>query len=156
MNISGIFRRINKPRSMAVSVAKTTPLQPIPERELPIHPGVQLRQLLKAITMPQVRLAELMKMQQSQLSEVLSGHRPVNMSMAMLLEAIFDIPANVWIRMQNEYDEYFFLHDEESQEKYHYAHNHARTEMGKYVDAVHNMELFHKMTTIPQDSATPT
>lgn len=151
MNISGIFRRINKPRSMDVSVAKTTPLHPIKERELPVHPGVQLRKLLQTISMPQARLAELMRMQPSQLNEVLNARRPLNMSIAMLLEAIFDIPANVWIRMQNEYDEYFFLHDQVSQEKYAYAREHARNEMGKYVDAVRNLELFEAIKHDPEE-----
>lgn len=131
-----IFHRINKPRSMATSQAQTVD-QPIPEREHPIHPGLKLRDLLEAISMPQVRLAELLNMNRSQLNEILSGRRPVNMSTSMLLEAIFDIPADVWINMQNDYDAYAFLHDSKSQTEYERAHRYARQEMGKYVDAVH-------------------
>lgn len=147
MNWFGGYHRINKPKSMETSVSQTVAPHPIAERTEPVHPGIQLRQLLKAICMPQVRLAELMQMQSSQLSEILSARRPINMSTAMLLEAVFDIPADVWIRMQNEYDEYYFLHDEESLRKYNWAHSHARLENGKYVDAVHVSEVFQQFSS---------
>jgi len=135
-----VFHRFNKPRSLDVSVAQTEAPQPIAEREQPVHPGVQLRQLLEDIGMPQVRLAELLNMSRAQLNDILSCRRSLNMSTAMLLEAAFDIPAEVWIGMQNDYDAYYFLHDTKSQELYDRTHRHARLEMGKYVDAVHRME----------------
>jgi len=142
-----VFHRFNKPRSLDVSQAKTEAVQHIAEREQPIHPGAQLRKLLEDIGMPQVRLAELLHMNRSQLNEILSCRRSVNMSTAMLLEAVFDIPAEVWIGMQNDYDAYYFLHDKDSQSLYEHAHRYARMEMGQYVDAVHRIETF--LTTQP-------
>lgn len=141
MSGNQIFHRFNKPRSLDVSQAQTESARPIAEREeCPIHPGVQLRKLLEDIGMPQVRLAELLHMSRSQLNDILSCRRSLNMSTAMLLEAVFDIPAEVWIGMQNDYDAYYFLHDKDSQILYERAHRYAREEMGKYVDAVHRME----------------
>lgn len=135
---------------MDISQAKTAE-KPIKEREIPVHPGAQLRKLLEKIRMPQVRLAELMHMNRSQLNEILSCRRPVNVSTAMLLEAIFDIPSEVWIDMQNEYDTYYFLHDKKSKELYDKAHRMARQEMGQYVDAVHRFEeIATKKTEIVQ------
>lgn len=138
-----IFHRFNRPRSMEISQAQTEPSKPIEERECPIHPGVHLRKMLQEIGMPQVRLAELLHMSRSQFNDILSGRRSLNMSTAMLLEAVFDIPAKVWIGMQNDYDAYYFLHDPESQQLYEHAHRYARMEMGKYVDAVHLMNTNH-------------
>ena len=143
-----VFHRINKPRSMATSQAQTVD-KPIPKRECPIHPGVKLRELLEAIGMPQVRLAELLGMNRSQLNDILNCRRAMNMSTSMLLEAIFDIPAEVWINMQNEYDAYSFLHDDKLQAQYERAHRYARQEMGKYVDAVHRLETM----PIPKNSS---
>ena len=148
MGLYNVFHRLNKPRSMATSQAQTVD-KPLQKRECPIHPGVKLRELLEAIGMPQVRLAELLGMNRSQLNDILNSRRSMNMSTSMLLEAIFDIPAKVWINLQNEYDAYSFLHDNKSQEQYERAHRYARQEMGKYVDAVHRFGAM----LIPKDSS---
>lgn len=71
----------------------------------PIHPGEALKELfLKPLKLSGYRLAKGTGMPQTQISEILRGKRGITAESALLLGAFFGTSAEVWIRMQAEYD----------------------------------------------------
>ncbi|MBQ9642033.1 MAG: HigA family addiction module antidote protein [Bacteroidaceae bacterium] len=71
---------------------------------LATHPGEMIRDELKERGMTQKWLAAEMDMKPSVLSEVIRGKRSVSRLMAETLERVFNIPADVWMNLQAQYD----------------------------------------------------
>ena len=68
------------------------------------HPGDVLKEELEARGISQKKFSEVIKVPYTQLNEILNGKRPVTTQYALMLEAALDIPANIWIRTQADYD----------------------------------------------------
>lgn len=69
-----------------------------------IHPGEMLRDEIVSRGITQKELASAMGVSYTVLNEVLNGHRPVTTEYALLLEAVLDTPAYIWLRLQEEYN----------------------------------------------------
>ena len=54
--------------------------------------------------MTQKQLAELTGIKASVLSETINGKRNVSLSVAMALEKALEIPADIWMNLQTQYD----------------------------------------------------
>lgn len=71
----------------------------------PIHPGEVLKEMfLKPMKISAYRLAKGAGMPQTQVSEIVRGRRSITAESALLIGAFFGTSAEVWIRMQAEYD----------------------------------------------------
>ena len=68
------------------------------------HPGEMIKDELKARGMTQKKLAEETGIKPSVLSETINGKRSISLSVAVALEKAFDIPADMWMNMQTQYD----------------------------------------------------
>ena len=68
------------------------------------HPGEMIKDELKERGMTQKQLAEETRIKTSVLSETINGKRSVSLSVAVALEKALDIPADVWMNMQTQYD----------------------------------------------------
>tara|TARA_A100000171_G_C2134791_1_gene149410 strand:- start:2044 stop:3132 length:1089 start_codon:yes stop_codon:yes gene_type:complete len=69
-----------------------------------IHPGEMLLDEIEAREMSQTELGQLIGYKKSQLNEVIKGKRGINAKLAILLEAILEIPADFWLNAQKEYE----------------------------------------------------
>jgi HTH-type transcriptional regulator/antitoxin HigA len=69
-----------------------------------IHPGEMLLDEIEARGMSQAELGKLIGYKRSQLNEVIKGKRAINANLALLLEAVLEIPADFWLKAQNEYE----------------------------------------------------
>jgi len=70
----------------------------------PIHPGEMIKDELESRGITQKALAKQMDVSYSVLNEILNGKRPVTIHYALMLEAALGIPADIWIRLQADYD----------------------------------------------------
>lgn len=68
------------------------------------HPGSIIFEELKFRSLTQVELAARMGVQKSLLNELIKGKRSVNAEIALLLEQIFEIPAEYWMRLQAQFE----------------------------------------------------
>lgn len=68
------------------------------------HPGELLRDELEARGMTQKQLAEASGIKASIVSETVNGKRPVSVNVARALEAVLEIPAEMWLNMQTQYE----------------------------------------------------
>lgn len=69
------------------------------------HPGVLIKDELDASPdLNQTTLAMELGVQNSYLSEIINGKRPVTADIAVLLEKVLGIPANYWMRFQSQYE----------------------------------------------------
>ena len=68
------------------------------------HPGEMIKDELKERKMTQKQLAEMSGIKASILSEAINGKRSVSLNMAVALEKTLEIPADIWMNMQNQYD----------------------------------------------------
>ncbi len=68
------------------------------------HPGEMIKDELKERKMTQKQLAEISGIKASVLSETINGKRSVSLNMAVALEKALEIPADIWMNMQNQYD----------------------------------------------------
>jgi addiction module HigA family antidote len=68
------------------------------------HPGELIRDELKERHMTQKQLAAEAGIKPSVLSETIHGKRPVSLNMALALERVLSIPAEIWMNMQTQYD----------------------------------------------------
>ena len=66
-----------------------------------IKVGSFIKQFLKLIEVKQVDLADYLNMKSSNLSKILSGERRLNIELALILERLSDISADLWLRIQN-------------------------------------------------------
>lgn len=68
------------------------------------HPGEMIKDELKERGMTQKKLAEETGIKTSVLSETINGKRSVSLNVAVALEKALDIPADIWMNMQTQYD----------------------------------------------------
>lgn len=68
------------------------------------HPGEMIKDELKARGMTQKQLAEQAGIKASVLSETINGKRSVSLNVAVALEKALDIPADIWMNMQTQYE----------------------------------------------------
>lgn len=68
------------------------------------HPGEMIKDELKARGMTQKQLAEQVGIKASVLSETINGKRSVSLNVAVALEKALDIPADIWMNMQTQYE----------------------------------------------------
>jgi antitoxin HigA-1 len=75
------------------------------KRLQPIHPGKVLHELfLKPMKLTAYRLAKGTSLPQTQIGEILRGKRSITAETALLFAAFFGTSADVWMRLQGEYD----------------------------------------------------
>ena len=68
------------------------------------HPGELIKDELKARGMTQKQLANETGIKPSVLSETINGKRSISLNVAVALEKVLDIPADMWMNMQTQYD----------------------------------------------------
>ena len=71
---------------------------------LPQHPGTILKAELQERGIKQKAFAEEIGMRPSHLSALLNGYRNISPQVAARIEAALHIPAQVWLRLQNNYN----------------------------------------------------
>lgn len=70
----------------------------------PTHPGELIKDELEANNLTQLKLAESIGVKPSLLNEIIKGKRGVNTEMALLIEAALNIPADLLLNLQNDYN----------------------------------------------------
>lgn len=70
----------------------------------PIHPGEMIKDEIEYRGISQKSLAERIGMPASVLNAVLNGKRAVTTEYALLLEAALGIDADIWLRLQEDYN----------------------------------------------------
>lgn len=68
------------------------------------HPGELLKDELKERKLSQKRLSEMTGVKASVISETISGKRAMSLSFAVALDKALDIPAEIWLNLQTQYD----------------------------------------------------
>ena len=68
------------------------------------HPGEMIKDELKERNMTQKQLATESGIKASVLSETINGKRSVSLNVAVALEKVLGVPADVWMNMQTQYD----------------------------------------------------
>jgi addiction module HigA family antidote len=68
------------------------------------HPGEMIKDELIARGMTQKELAEQTGIKQSVISETINGKRNVSLSVAVALEKALNIPADIWMNLQTNYN----------------------------------------------------
>ena len=68
------------------------------------HPGEMIKDELKERNMTQKQLAAESGFKASVLSETINGKRSVSLNVAVALEKVLGVPADVWMNMQTQYD----------------------------------------------------
>ena len=81
-------------------------------REMIIHPGETLKEVLEDREMSQQELALRTGVTPKHISTVLSGKKNISVSFAKKLEYALDIDAEFWMNLQNLYDKELFEFDE--------------------------------------------
>lgn len=81
-------------------------------REMIIHPGETLKEVLEDREMSQQELALRTGVTPKHISTVLSGEKNISVSFAKKLEYALDIDAEFWMNLQNLYDKELFEFDE--------------------------------------------
>ena len=70
----------------------------------PTHPGELIKDELEANNLTQSKLAESIGVKPSLLNEIIKGKRGVNTEMALLIEAALNLPADLLLNLQNDYN----------------------------------------------------
>ena len=70
----------------------------------PTHPGELIKDELEACNITQAKLAESIGVKPSLLKEIIKGKRGVNTEMALLIEAALNIPADLLLNLQADYN----------------------------------------------------
>ncbi|MBR0037557.1 MAG: HigA family addiction module antidote protein [Bacteroidales bacterium] len=68
------------------------------------HPGEMIKDELRARGMSQRQLSVITGIKPSVISETINGKRNVSLAMAQSLERAFEIPADVWMNLQVQYN----------------------------------------------------
>ncbi len=69
-----------------------------------IHPGEMIKDEIEYRGLSQRKLASQMGISTTILNEILNGKRAVSTEYALLFEAALGIDANIWLRLQAEYN----------------------------------------------------
>jgi len=71
----------------------------------PIHPGTVLREIYMAeMSLNQTLLAKRCKCAPRKINEIVNGKRGISPSFAIVLEKVLGTTAEMWVRLQAEYD----------------------------------------------------
>lgn len=70
----------------------------------PTHPGELIRDELEAKGVSQAKLADSIGVKPSLINEIIKGKRGVNTEMALLIEAALDIPSDLLLNLQSDYN----------------------------------------------------
>ena len=70
----------------------------------PTHPGELIKDELEANSITQAKFAESIGVKPSLLNEIINGKRGVNTEMALLIEAALNIPADLLLNLQSDYN----------------------------------------------------
>ncbi len=71
----------------------------------PMHPGVVLNEVyMKEMGLNQSQLAEKCKCSPRKINEIVNGKRSISPDFALTLERILGTTAEMWVRIQAEYD----------------------------------------------------
>lgn len=70
----------------------------------PTHPGELIRDELEERRLTQAKLAKQIEVSPSLLNEVINGKRSINTELALLLEAALGISADMWLKLQADYN----------------------------------------------------
>ena len=70
----------------------------------PTHPGELIKDELEANSITQAKLAESIGVKPSLLNEIIKGKRGVNTEIALLIEAALNIPADLLLNLQSDYN----------------------------------------------------
>lgn len=71
----------------------------------PLHPGIVLNEVyMKEMNLNQSQLAELIGCLPKRINEVVNGKRGISPQFAIELEEAIGTSAEMWVRMQAEYD----------------------------------------------------
>lgn len=68
------------------------------------HPGELLKDELEARNLSQKQLSEMTGIKTSVISETIHGKRAVSMNMAIALESALGISAQMWMKLQSQYN----------------------------------------------------
>lgn len=71
----------------------------------PMHPGVVLNEIyMKEMDLNQSQLAEKCKCSPRKINEIVNGKRSISPDFALILEDVLGTTAEMWVRIQAEYD----------------------------------------------------
>lgn len=71
----------------------------------PLHPGIVLQEVyMKEMNLNQSQLAEFMGCLPKKINEIVNGKRGISPEFALALEEAIGTSAEMWVRMQAEYD----------------------------------------------------
>ena len=70
----------------------------------PTHPGELIKDELEANCLTQAKLAESIGVKPSLLNEMIKGKTGVNTEIALLIEAALNIPADLLLNLQSDYN----------------------------------------------------
>ena len=71
----------------------------------PLHPGIVLREVYMAeMGLNQTQLAKTCGCSHRKINEIINGKRGISPQLAIVLEAVLGTSAEMWARMQAEYD----------------------------------------------------
>ena len=71
----------------------------------PLHPGIVLSEIyMKEMNLNQTALAKLCQCSPRKINEIVNGKRGISPSFAITLETVIGTSAEMWVRMQAEYD----------------------------------------------------
>jgi len=71
----------------------------------PLHPGIVLREVYMAeMGLNQTQLAKTCGCSHRKINEIINGKRGISPQFAIVLEAVLGTSAEMWARMQAEYD----------------------------------------------------
>ena len=72
---------------------------------LPLHPGKVLSEVyMSQMDLNQTELANLCGCAPRKINEIVNGKRAISPSFAIVLESVLGTTAEMWVRMQAEYD----------------------------------------------------
>ena len=71
----------------------------------PMHPGVVLNEVyMKEMNLNQTRLSEKCGCSHRKINEIVNGKRSISPEFALVLEKVLGTTAEMWVRIQAEYD----------------------------------------------------
>lgn len=70
----------------------------------PTHPGELIKDELEVRHLTQAKLAESIGVSPSLINEVIKGKRSVNTELALLIEAALNLPADLMLNLQRDYN----------------------------------------------------
>lgn len=71
----------------------------------PMHPGVVLNEIyMKEMALNQSQLAEKCGCSPRKINEIVNGKRAISPEFAIILEGVLGTTAEMWVRIQAEYD----------------------------------------------------